>query len=75
MKILRINVHAVDGGLPPLSDDVVIQINIMDENDNAPVFAVCNMTAVVQVNILGNIQISYKFMFRRVFCLVILCSQ
>lgn len=48
VKLFKLNVHAFDGGLPPLSDDTFVQINIIDVNDNPPQFDTCNMTAVVQ---------------------------
>ncbi|EJW75342.1 hypothetical protein WUBG_13746, partial [Wuchereria bancrofti] len=44
----RLTVKAVDGGTPPLSDSIIVEIEVEDENDNAPVFKHCNMTAVVQ---------------------------
>lgn len=51
VKGLRLNVHAFDGGSPPLSDDAIVQINVIDDNDNAPRFSTCNMTAVVQESV------------------------
>lgn len=48
-SIYRLTVKAVDGGTPPLSDFTVVEIEVEDENDNAPIFKHCNMTAVVQV--------------------------
>lgn len=40
---------AVDGGTPALSDSTIVEIDVEDKNDNAPIFNHCNMTAVVQV--------------------------
>uniref|UniRef100_A0AAF5PQC7 Cadherin domain-containing protein n=2 Tax=Wuchereria bancrofti TaxID=6293 RepID=A0AAF5PQC7_WUCBA len=47
----RLTVKAVDGGTPPLSDSIIVEIEVEDENDNAPVFKHCNMTAVVQESV------------------------
>ena len=47
-NLLRANVKASDGGLPPLEDDTLISITVTDENDNPPMFSNCNMSAVVQ---------------------------
>ncbi|VDN42645.1 unnamed protein product [Gongylonema pulchrum] len=48
----RLTVKATDGGTPPLSDIAIVEIEVEDQNDNAPVFKHCNMTAVVQVLLL-----------------------
>nr|XP_060630169.1 protocadherin beta-16-like isoform X2 [Anolis sagrei ordinatus] len=37
-KDFRATVRASDGGIPPLSSDVVVQVMVTDENDNAPFF-------------------------------------
>ncbi|OZC11535.1 hypothetical protein X798_01393 [Onchocerca flexuosa] len=47
----RLTVKAVDGGTPSLSDSTIVEIDVEDENDNAPVFKHCNMTAVVQESV------------------------
>ncbi|EJD75084.1 cadherin domain-containing protein [Loa loa] len=47
----RLTVKAVDGGTPPLSDSTIVEIEIEDENDNAPFLKHCNMTAVVQESV------------------------
>nr|XP_016848527.1 PREDICTED: protocadherin beta-16 isoform X1 [Anolis carolinensis] len=38
IKDFRVTVRATDGGIPPLSSDVVVQVMVTDENDNAPFF-------------------------------------
>ncbi|XP_042319292.1 protocadherin beta-16-like [Sceloporus undulatus] len=38
VKDFKVTVRATDGGTPPLSSDVVVQVVITDENDNAPFF-------------------------------------
>ncbi|CAD5229179.1 unnamed protein product [Bursaphelenchus okinawaensis] len=50
-KIYRLNVKAVDGGTPALSDDCLVTVVVEDVNDNPPVFDVCNLTAVIQEGI------------------------
>ncbi|VDN03543.1 unnamed protein product [Thelazia callipaeda] len=50
-SIHRLTVKAVDGGTPALSDSTVVMIEVEDENDNAPQFKPCNMTAVVQESV------------------------
>ncbi|XP_052131065.1 cadherin-11-like [Frankliniella occidentalis] len=49
-----LEVEAVDGGIPPLSSIALLNVEISDVNDNAPVFSEKNYTAVVQVTILSN---------------------
>ncbi|KAL4002923.1 Cadherin domain family protein [Acanthocheilonema viteae] len=46
-----LTVKAVDGGTPSLSDSTTVEIEVEDENDNAPVLKHCNMTAVVQESV------------------------
>lgn len=41
-------VKAVDGGTPPLSAEVGVNITITDANDNAPVFPQESYTAVIR---------------------------
>ncbi|KAL8194366.1 UNVERIFIED_CONTAM: hypothetical protein K2H54_016297 [Gekko kuhli] len=36
VKDFQVNVRAVDSGSPPLSSQVIVQVLIIDENDNAP---------------------------------------
>uniref|UniRef100_A0A0M3ILU5 Cadherin domain protein n=1 Tax=Ascaris lumbricoides TaxID=6252 RepID=A0A0M3ILU5_ASCLU len=44
----RLKVEAADGGSPALTGLTDVIVELEDVNDNAPVFAQCNMTAVVQ---------------------------
>lgn len=46
-----LTIKAIDGGTPPLSDSTIVEIEVEDANDNAPIFKHCNLTAVVQVEI------------------------
>ncbi|KAL8194377.1 UNVERIFIED_CONTAM: hypothetical protein K2H54_016402 [Gekko kuhli] len=38
IKEFQVRVRASDGGSPPLTSEVVVQVVILDENDNAPFF-------------------------------------
>ncbi|XP_062985766.1 protocadherin beta-16-like [Elgaria multicarinata webbii] len=38
IKDFQVTVRVTDGGSPPLSSEVLIQISVTDENDNAPFF-------------------------------------
>nr|XP_020655010.1 protocadherin beta-16-like [Pogona vitticeps] len=38
IKAFHVTVKATDGGTPPLSSEVIVQVSILDENDNAPFF-------------------------------------
>lgn len=44
-----LEVEAVDGGIPSLSSVALVNVEISDVNDNAPIFSEQNYTAVVQV--------------------------
>lgn len=44
----RLTVEVSDGGRPALSDSAAVVVTVVDKNDNPPVFAECNLTAVVQ---------------------------
>jgi len=33
-----LNIEAVDGGTPPLSNQATVNITVTDSNDNAPIF-------------------------------------
>ena len=39
-KQLLVIVNAADGGSPPLTASTIIMINVMDENDNAPLIQI-----------------------------------
>jgi protocadherin Fat 1/2/3 len=45
-----LEVHAHDTGIPVLSSSVMVNIEISDANDNAPLFSQSNYTAIVQVS-------------------------
>jgi hypothetical protein len=47
-KLIRANVKAQDGGMPPLIDEALLSITVEDANDNKPQFAECQLSAVVQ---------------------------
>lgn len=47
-KLIRANIKAQDGGMPPLIDEALLSITVQDVNDHAPVFAECQLSAVVQ---------------------------
>ncbi|PIO66575.1 cadherin domain protein [Teladorsagia circumcincta] len=48
----RFEVEARDGGEPAQKSVVTVLIDVNDVNDNSPVFADCNMTAVVQEGVM-----------------------
>uniref|UniRef100_A0A1I7T8F7 Cadherin domain-containing protein n=1 Tax=Caenorhabditis tropicalis TaxID=1561998 RepID=A0A1I7T8F7_9PELO len=48
IKKYNLKVIAKDGGRPPLISESLVEITVEDENDHAPIFDDCNMTAVVQ---------------------------
>ncbi|XP_076298680.1 FAT atypical cadherin kugelei isoform X2 [Lasioglossum baleicum] len=43
-----LEVHARDSGIPTLSSFVMVNIEVLDANDNPPLFSLSNYTAVVQ---------------------------
>ncbi|CAF92949.1 unnamed protein product, partial [Tetraodon nigroviridis] len=43
-------ISARDGGIPPLSSTTMVNVDISDVNDNAPVFALEDSTVVIQEN-------------------------
>ncbi|XP_072318668.1 protocadherin Fat 1a [Eucyclogobius newberryi] len=45
-----LTVLAADNGLPPLSSTAVVNIDILDINDNAPLFSQANYSLIVQEN-------------------------
>jgi len=54
VKEYIITVEARDGGTPSLSSSAVVKILIVDANDNRPVFARANYTAVVREDVTVN---------------------
>jgi len=54
VKEYIITVEAHDGGTPSLSSTAVVKILIIDANDNRPVFARSNYTAVVSEDVTVN---------------------
>ena len=51
VKEYIITVEARDGGTPSLSSTAVVKILVVDANDNRPVFARSNYTAVVREDV------------------------
>jgi len=54
VKEYIISIEASDGGIPSLSSKAVVKILIVDANDNRPVFARSNYTAVVREDVVVN---------------------
>uniref|UniRef100_A0A0N5A589 Cadherin domain-containing protein n=1 Tax=Parastrongyloides trichosuri TaxID=131310 RepID=A0A0N5A589_PARTI len=48
LKSLSFEVHAKDGGQPPLTDKAMVKVEIENINDHPPKFDVCNLTTVIQ---------------------------
>uniref|UniRef100_A0A1B6CQG5 Cadherin domain-containing protein n=1 Tax=Clastoptera arizonana TaxID=38151 RepID=A0A1B6CQG5_9HEMI len=50
--IPRYNLHIIasDNGEPPSSASTTVQVNVMDTNDNPPLFSQLNYTAIIQEN-------------------------
>ncbi|XP_014210543.1 fat-like cadherin-related tumor suppressor homolog [Copidosoma floridanum] len=48
MASYALEVHARDNGIPTLSNYVIVNVEILDANDNPPLFSKSNYTAVVQ---------------------------
>ncbi|GAB6033159.1 hypothetical protein CHUAL_012768 [Chamberlinius hualienensis] len=44
----KVEVHAIDSGIPQLSSSVIINIEVADTNDNPPIFSSNNYTAIVR---------------------------
>ncbi|VDO60529.1 unnamed protein product [Heligmosomoides polygyrus] len=49
-KLLSLTIIATDSGSPPLSSDTVVTIQVLDENDNVPVFVKESYKAAVDEN-------------------------
>ena len=45
-----LNIRVTDRGNPPLSSFGQLQVNVQDENDNAPVFSMSSYRATVKEN-------------------------
>uniref|UniRef100_A0A671THD5 FAT atypical cadherin 3a n=1 Tax=Sparus aurata TaxID=8175 RepID=A0A671THD5_SPAAU len=43
-------IRALDSGIPPMSSNVMVNIDVSDINDNPPIFSPANLTAVTQEN-------------------------
>ena len=54
VKEYIVTVEARDGGTPSLSSSAIVKILIVDANDNRPVFARSNYTAVVREDVAVN---------------------
>ena len=54
VKEYIITVEARDGGTPSLSSSAVVKVLVVDANDNRPVFARNNYTAVVREDVAVN---------------------
>ncbi|XP_058506399.1 protocadherin alpha-10-like [Solea solea] len=52
-SVIRLTLTAIDGGTPPKSGTMVITINVLDINDNAPVFS----QTLYKVNVFENVKI------------------
>uniref|UniRef100_A0A1I7VWJ7 Cadherin n=1 Tax=Loa loa TaxID=7209 RepID=A0A1I7VWJ7_LOALO len=57
MNIIRIYVYATDKGVPPMTSRALLEINLLDVNDNAPVFEqeFFNVTIMENITIPSNI--------------------
>ncbi|MCP9266461.1 Membrane-associated guanylate kinase, WW and PDZ domain-containing protein 3 [Dirofilaria immitis] len=57
MNLIRVYVYATDKGVPPMSSRALLEINLLDVNDNAPVFdqELCNTTIMENITIPSNI--------------------
>ena len=70
VKEYIITVEAHDGGTPSLSSSAVVKVLVVDANDNRPVFARSNYTAVVREDVAVNTSLLQVCLSR---CLLQVC--
>lgn len=51
LSIIRLKVFATDKGVPPMNSSSLVEINVLDANDNSPIFEQQNCVAIVPENI------------------------
>ena len=54
IKEYVVTIEARDGGTPPLSGTAVVKINVVDANDNRPIFVQLEYQAVVREDVAVN---------------------
>ena len=67
VKEYILTVEARDAGTPPLSSSAVMKVLVVDANDNRPVFARNNYTAVVREDVALNTSL-LQVSRRRIIC-------
>nr|XP_019951921.1 PREDICTED: protocadherin gamma-C3-like [Paralichthys olivaceus] len=58
LKTFQFKVQATDSGVPPLSSNLQIQINVLDVNDNSPVFS----KSLYKVQVVENANVGTKLL-------------
>lgn len=51
LALIRLKVFATDKGLLPMNSSSLVEINVLDANDNSPIFEKQNCKAIVPENI------------------------